>query len=90
MFRILFVFTLMFFCFSCVSKVDPSVETPSRKSFKSKLNCSASPPVLDKNKIAKMLKDSGMITADMNEEESNQLVSDFINRKNNAHKDCNK
>ena len=90
MFRYLLTFVLLLFFTSCTNKSNTSIDDKPGNELKPILNCSASPPILDRSKIAVMLTNNGTITSAMGEEEIDKIVSDFINRKNKAFKDCKK
>ncbi len=82
------VILTLIFCSACVAPENEVATESSKTIDKSILTCSASPPVLDKGKIAKMLEKNGTITADMSEEQRMKVVNDFIKRKTKPRKEC--
>jgi len=90
MYRFLLFASTMFICSSCANQDERSATHTEKKTENQQPICGASPPVLDRSKIEKMLENNGTITAEMSTEERKRIVSDFIKRKINIHKDCKK
>jgi len=71
--------------------VKPKVVNTKNQLIKTGLPCKASsPPIKDKSKLKKVLIDNGTITVEMSDEMANKVVNDFIKKKREAFKRCNK
>jgi len=87
----LLVSLIVIFLAACtVQQPDEQSNESTEEQHKPKLNCSASPPILDKSKITEMLRNNGTLQSDMNQEEVEKIVNDYITRKNNNNKACTK
>ncbi len=84
------VLILLLSCVACAEKDTNEAVTPNKESVGLPFRCSGSPPVIDKSKIEKMLRNNGRITADMNQQQVEKTVNDFIQKKQNKYKDCKK
>lgn len=77
----------------CQSKDEPQTATPSPQVAtdpKMESTClQSTPPIQDLTKIESMLLEQGTITADMSQAQKEQIINDFIKRKNQAFKSCN-
>lgn len=72
--------------------LEPAVEVQvdSSNTKKIKLVCSVPPAPKDTKKLQQNLKDSGVITDDMNAEEADAKVAEYIYQRQQKFKNCNK
>jgi hypothetical protein len=72
--------------------LEPAVEVlvDSSNTKKIKLVCSVPPAPKDTKKLQQNLKDSGVITADMSDEQAQDKVAEYIYQRQQAFKNCNK
>jgi hypothetical protein len=72
--------------------LEPVVEALAEPSStkKIKLVCSVPPAPKDTQKLKQNLKDSGVITADMSDEQADAKVAEYIYQRQQAFKNCNK
>ncbi|ABZ74669.1 hypothetical protein Shal_0093 [Shewanella halifaxensis HAW-EB4] len=54
------------------------------------LLCSSTPPILDTTKLKANLKERGLITEQMTEAEAEQIVVEYIRKRQKAFQDCKK
>ncbi|WP_444998222.1 hypothetical protein [Aliikangiella sp. IMCC44359] len=83
----------IFFLNGCQSKDEPPTTTPSPQTTtdpKMESTClQSTSPIHEPKKIESMLLKQGTITADMSQAQRNQIIDDFVKRKNQAFKACN-
>lgn len=85
---LLLIMAFMFLAVSCAQQSDSADSSAADSGYQPQLNCSAAPPIEDKSRLIKMLKDNGTISPEMNKQQIEQIVSDYIKRKNKKHKEC--
>lgn len=70
---------------------DSTSEASSKMADKTSHNgCGAIPPIRDKSKIADNLRKQGVITDDMDQQEVNQVVADYIRQRQKQFAKCPK
>ncbi|UCX03095.1 hypothetical protein [Shewanella glacialimarina] len=81
---------LMFGCHA--NEVNQQAEniTSAKVSHPTTAVCGAMPPIRDKSKIADNLRKQGLITASMNQQEIDQVVADYISKRQKQFAKCPK
>ncbi|MBE8168413.1 MAG: hypothetical protein HAW66_08600 [Shewanella sp.] len=86
---------LVLLAFICISCSNGEISEQSEKKTTSvkpveQVVCRSSPPILNSEGIKRNLIKRGVITSDMSAAEAEKKVSEFINKKRSAFKNCGK
>ncbi|AKE52446.1 hypothetical protein TQ33_1499 [Kangiella geojedonensis] len=73
---------------SCANQQSQMAPPPSLEDKKIQPVCSAPPPPQNIWKLEPVLKEKGLITEDMTRPEKEQVIRDYINKKNSAYIKC--
>lgn len=81
---------LMFGCQANEANQQAENMTSAEVSYPTTAGCGAMPPIRDKSKVADNLRKQGLITASMNQQEIDQVVADYISKRQKPFAKCPK